>query len=295
MNTTRIMQGVANLEGGKVNTLRVGDMVGRRPQPKYKTTCERCGAVSVASQSQLTTGAARCVADGCGRAHIGEHLRETGRRFRAKVEAEAEAKRAAREEQERQAEEQAKQEAQAERRRRLQEFTKNEIVNGRDEQLFVSPELRGIRLTKDEAAAFNKEQSDLFVSTTPEYQPYKSNESADAILSYLERNGVRIFDVGTLRAAFLRLKDLELLQLRPAKPREEPITPTPIVRPNVNIARTNEPKTYVGKDWQTGRERTFTQREVDRMSSTEFARAFRVAPTFAETFSAMREHRNSEV
>jgi len=272
--TTRIMVGVANLVGRKVNSLTVGQMVSRRPEPRYQTRCEICDTVGTATQRQLTTGAARCLANGCGRAHVGEHLRETGRRFRAKVEADAEAKRAAQEEQERHADRQAKKEALSERSRRLREFTRNEVANGRDEQLFVSPELRKLTLPKDEATKFNKNESDKFVASTPEYASYRSNESADAILAYLERNGVRIFDVATLRAAFLRLRDLGLIQPRPADPPDEPQ-----VRPKQSVVNLTVAKPDDGSEqgWdESGNPITLTRRQVAALSADQYRRFKRI-------------------
>ena len=285
------MPGVANLEGTKVNSLKVGRMVSRHPAPRYETECEVCGAKRVFAHAALTTGASRCVADGCGREGVGKHLRETARQFKAKVQAEEAARRLEAEQREREADAQARQEAEAARRQRMQAFKRNEVTTGRDVELYVSDELRERSMPKDEAAAFNKEQSDIFVRETPEYSEYKSDKNADAILDYLDRNGVRIFDSATLRAAFFRLRDLGMIQPRPAAAPAEPAKPAPTPKfVNLTIEQSG-PKTYIGKDWQTGRKREFTQREVDRMSSTDFARAFEVAHTFAETFTAMREER----
>ena len=68
MSTTRIMPGIANQEGRRVNTLVVGEMVSRLPLPRYRVTCERCGSETTESHERLNSGAAQCKAAGCGKA-----------------------------------------------------------------------------------------------------------------------------------------------------------------------------------------------------------------------------------
>jgi hypothetical protein len=51
------------------------------------------------------------------------------------------------------------------------------------------------------------------------------------------------------------------------------------------------PKTYVGRDYVTGAERTFTEREVNRMSSLEYQRAFPVLGSVSELFTVLSDER----
>lgn len=65
--STRVMQGIVDLTGRQVNTLRVGDMISRHPRPRYRTTCQQCGAQSTEGQDRLGNGSARCLSVSCGK------------------------------------------------------------------------------------------------------------------------------------------------------------------------------------------------------------------------------------
>ncbi|MBS1799557.1 MAG: hypothetical protein JSS95_06990 [Acidobacteria bacterium] len=155
------------------------------------------------------------------------------------------------------------------------------VQNDRDPKLFVSDAMRTASMSPKEADAFNEVEVKKFIADTHEYQEYKTPGNAERILDYLSRNGVRIVDSETLHAAFVRLRDLGILEKKP--------TPQPVEQPrrvNLNVTRSKPqpsgPKVYIGRDYATGLDRELTQREVDRMSSTEYARAFPVAKTIFE-------------
>ncbi len=66
MSSTRVMPGVIDMQGRKVGTLVVGEMVSRHPKPRYRTTCE-CGAQSTEGHDRLANGAARCMSSSHGK------------------------------------------------------------------------------------------------------------------------------------------------------------------------------------------------------------------------------------
>lgn len=348
MTTTRIMPGLLNMEGRVVNSLRIEKMIARHPQPRYETTCERCGTRSTASQDALTSGAARCRADACGKPvrvrsrdlteerkriaereaerlaeeselserrmaaetedwerpskyapepdlqpSMSERERLAARERREQEEQERRAAEAPRLEAERRAnEEQAAREAAEQARKEKRIAIERELVQEvSDPKLYVSPAMRSASMPQAEAERFTTQQAEQFAQS-PEYVPYRSLENADVILSYLRRNGIHIADVETIRAAFRRLRDLGLLKQKPAPAAAAPVeqprqSRPPIDRPSTAV----QPKTYRGRDYATGRERDFTQREVDRMSSLEFQRAFKVVPSVRDLFAVMGESR----
>lgn len=333
MSTTRVMPGVANMEGQTVNTLKVGEMVSRNPRPRYNTTCQRCGARSTEGQDRLVNGAARCRSLSCGKSvqPTGRDLVREQRRIAAEREAEQatadreasaarmeaetadwerperyaptpskhtvmserermelrafkEAEEAAererlrpiREAEQRAAEEQAKREQrESDRKAKQAAYWKEAVETGPDPKLFVSPELATAEMKKSEAESHNLEQVNKFISTTPEYSEFKSPDNAEKIIAYLSKNGVNIFDVPTLKAAFHRLRDLGIVTPRPAPEPPPAMTPAP--------KRTTAPKPINPKDeivdgWELdgSAPRKWTQRELDRLSATDYRRALRI-------------------
>jgi hypothetical protein len=299
MSTTRVMTGVADFSGKKINSLRIGAMIARRPEPKYDTTCMVCGTKSTETQSRIRSGVAKCLNSGCGKDRLREIVNDTPSRARRREEAAESARR--REREERRAAELA--EAEETFRKTSKELAltiREQILKGKDDELFVSPELLKASMPSAEAQKFNGEQAAIFVRETPEYEKYRSNATLNEIMEYFSRNGVRIFDAAMIRAAFHRLRDFGVIQKRPVPNVEPEPRPQP-TRVNLTIehsepepAKPSGPKTYIGRDWETGMEREFTEREINRMSSKEYARAFPVAPTIAELLSAMQEQRSQQ-
>lgn len=350
MNATRVMPGIIDMQGRKVNSLQVGPLVARHPRPRYEVTCDRCGTRSTASQDQLTSGAARCRFGGCGKAvrnrervgsderqrfaereaeRIAQELEVSERRMAAETEdwerptrykptpdpyqplserqrlelrslkeqeesERLEAERPRLEAERRANEEQAAREAAEQARiERQRAYWAEWVQTDRDPKVYISEEMRHASMPPKEAEAFTAKAAADFAES-PEYAPYRSPSNAGVILAYLLRNGIHIADRDTIRAAFVRLRDLGLLKQKPA-PAPQPKAVEQPRQINLAVQRqsTNEPKTYKGRDYATGRERDFTQREVDRMSSLEFQRAFQVVPTVGALFNAMAESRRS--
>src|SRR5579872_1527953 len=104
--TKREMFGIADYSGHTINSLNIGAIVQRRPEPKYGYVCSVCGSRGFATQSGIRSGAARCTSSTCGKEQLTETLSDTPRKARAREE---QRRRAEQEEQEtRQAAELAK-------------------------------------------------------------------------------------------------------------------------------------------------------------------------------------------
>lgn len=164
------------------------------------------------------------------------------------------------------------------------------VLNDRDPKLFVSDAMRTASMSTKEADNFNSAEVKKFVSDTHEYQEYKTPGNADLILNYLTRNGISITDRETLHAAFVRLRDLGILKKPEPQPVEQPRQVSLTEAPSQPQTPPG-PTVYIGRDYATGRDREFTQREVDRMSSTEYARAFEVIPTISKWLTEINKSR----
>lgn len=147
----------------------------------------------------------------------------------------------------------------------------------------VDPNLIGARMSRADADAFNLREFTKFREQHPDV--FWNHELLEHMGAYWEANGLQIISATMLAALVERYKDAGLL---PDPPEQEP---APEQVPEPEPVQPAGPVTYTGIDWQTGREREFTQREVDRMSADEFRRAFRVAGTVAECLTAMQQQR----
>ncbi len=223
-----------------------------------------------------------------------ERERQSLRQYREEQEAEQrEAERPLLEAERRAAERrEAAESVQREREEKLRAYWSQAVQEAPDPKLFVTPELLTAAMPTKEASAHNVREVEKFISTTPEFAEYKTPANSDKLTAYFDRNGVRIFDAAMLKAAFERLKNLGILEKHPAplsapeeRPRRVNLTVEPVPK------APSRPKTYVGRDFATGQERTFTQREVDRMSSTEYRRAFPVLGSVSELFTVLSDER----
>lgn len=207
---------------------------------------------------------------------MSERERIAIREFNEAEEAERiEAERPAREAEQRAAAEQAEREkAEQERKDKQTAYWREWVLNDRDPQLYISPELVSVEMPTAKAQTYNLDAVQQFVATTQEYGEYRTPENAGKITDYLSRNGVNIFDVPTLKAAFVRLRDLGIVTKRIA-PTPEP-TPAPS---RVNLRISDEPKpapvddgSETGIDWKTGHPLTLTKRQVAQLGAEDYRR-----------------------
>lgn len=68
------MPGIANFSGQQVNTLNVDSMQSRHPEPRYGTTCKKCGAKSTTSHTAIRNKTARCLNSACGKETVAKQL-----------------------------------------------------------------------------------------------------------------------------------------------------------------------------------------------------------------------------
>ena len=139
------------------------------------------------------------------------------------------------------------------------------VLNGRDPQLFIALELNGVRMNRDKAQAFNKEQARRFRENTPDYFPNDAN--LEALVDYFERNEVQIINESMFRAAWERLRSFGAMKERPPaqpqsqseiQPEEEPV----------------DDGSMVGIDPETGEPKRYSRLQIDRMDSEKFKRCF---------------------
>jgi hypothetical protein len=199
---------------------------------------------------------------------------------RERIEAAQRAAEAPRLEAEREAaEEREKQEAaQRERDEKQRRYWAEWVQSDNDTKLFVTDAMRTAKMTKAEAEQFTAKAAEQFAAS-PEYAPFRTPENADAILGYLQRNGIRIADVETIRGAFVRLRDLGLLKAKPApapQPVQQPQRVNLSVAPESKAPPQPQPIVYHGWDLATGEPRVYSEREIERMSSEQMARALQM-------------------
>lgn len=146
---------------------------------------------------------------------------------------------------------------------------------------WIDPDLAGVSMDRSFAGAFD---ADSYLEFLREHSSwfYDCEFNRKQLFSYCERNSAQIFNAEMLRRAALRLQEYRLLEERPDGFERDPATGGIIIprqEPmyvNLSIERPPAPPTYKGWDEQTGLEREFTQREVDRLSADQYRRIFRV-------------------
>jgi hypothetical protein len=141
----------------------------------------------------------------------------------------------------------------------------------RDPKWKLPESAKGLRMSKEKLSAFMERESSAFCEHNPEYFPTTRN--LEAISAYIADQGIGIPDESCFRQAWLRLRELGLIEERPAPaPVPEPIAALVIEQA---LAPT-EPELTAGYDPETGEPRNFTQREIWNMDSITFKKAFRM-------------------
>lgn len=160
------------------------------------------------------------------------------------------------------------------------------VLTDADPKFVVTPTLASASMSQRQAAKNNLTAVEKFTESVSQYAPYRTPGNAAIIVDYLARNGALIYDASMLEAAFIRLKDLGVLTEKPMEAPQNEASDEVLMTPQKN-AEPIGPTTYRGRDYLTGHDRDFTEREVNRMSSLEYQHAFQVAPTVSELFSQM--------
>jgi hypothetical protein len=124
-----------------------------------------------------------------------------------------------------------------------------------------------VRMSASDAREFNGRQAELYAQSHPEL--YKCQELVDLVNSYFAKESIQIVTAAMLERLINRFADAGLLPERPVEPE-----PDPVVEPE--ILAEPVPETYEGIDPSTGEQRTYSAWQVDRMSSDEYRRVFRL-------------------
>jgi hypothetical protein len=162
-----------------------------------------------------------------------------------------------------------------------------DVTLGRKSQLYVSPEVIGIRFESQEAMeAWKNEQSRLFREQTPEYEQYRNSENIQLMFDVFNAHGIDCPDAKMLNALFERLKGDGLLtpnhvekDVQDVPEQQEPDWSR---YPRLDINSIRPPLGHFierkdgmdGYDQQSGEWRHFSELEIDRMDSLTFKRAF---------------------
>jgi hypothetical protein len=154
--------------------------------------------------------------------------------------------------------------------RKLFELAKAEVLAGRPDPEFQMPEqIKTRRMTVAKALKFVEAESARFVEETPDY--FRCDKNLKTMHDYLFAQGVQIPDAEAYKLAFDRCRYLGLLDEKP-EPAPDPITVEP--EPVETSPQTEE--LTDGFDIETGEPRKYTQREIWKMSSLEYKKAFKL-------------------
>jgi hypothetical protein len=157
------------------------------------------------------------------------------------------------------------------------------LLNFKDRDIYVSPSLENARMSINEAARFNGIEAAAFVEANGEY--FASQHNFELLTDYFIRNEITIFDRVMIQRAWEKFKSVSLL--------EEPLQPEPAPAPVVYRQQPEElqrvPLSYPRPSGYrrpsegsqrgfdvNGREKDFTDLEISAMSSEEYKRAFRL-------------------
>lgn len=251
--------------GEVINGLEIQTILrSERGQPVYGCLCRECGAKGVpVRHEQFSTGAAKCISSLHGRSRFQPTTIQ-------KVKAD-EAAEQRRNEEERQRPIREAEQRLTETHRKLATVGRDEVVNGQPDPFWSTPEDANISLGLDEAKEFVREQSKLFRAANPWYFPCQEN--FDAIVNYLIAQRVPIPTLSCFELAASRLRSLGMLKERPEpQPTPAPVQPTTETEPQQDGLTD-------GWDIESGQPRKYTEREINRMSSAEFKKAFKMWAT----------------
>jgi hypothetical protein len=158
--------------------------------------------------------------------------------------------------------------------RKLREVARQAALSERgDAEWRVPTELEGLSLDYNLAKAINGDAFRQFLQENQEYAAeYDCPEARDLVTDYLLRQGCQIANVEAYERAFRRLVEAGLLE---PKPKPQPI-PAPVALEETEFLPGPEPESefYEGIDLATGRPKTYTRYQVNRMSADVYKRTF---------------------
>jgi hypothetical protein len=146
---------------------------------------------------------------------------------------------------------------------------REDVLAGKPDPAWEIPaSAAGLKMPIEQARDFAKTAATQFVKENPEYHATMNN--FETIVSYLTTNSVVIPTEDCFRLAWLRLRELGMIEERPA-PAKEPET---VTQPSEPIPA--ETELVDGFDLETGEPRRYSQAEIWKMSSGDLKKAFRM-------------------
>lgn len=132
--------------------------------------------------------------------------------------------------------------------------------------------LDGYEWPREYAVAFNAESLRLYLSDHPQHKYlFDDKEFLKMIGDYYDRNKISITNGMDIKRTVERFIAAGLAPEPPAPP--PPPQPPPV---RVEPAQPREPEFQEGWDLETGTKRRFSRFEIDRMSSDQYVRTFRL-------------------
>jgi hypothetical protein len=146
------------------------------------------------------------------------------------------------------------------------------VLAGRPDSTWKIPaSAAGLKMTIEQATAFARQQGKQFVEHNPEYFPSVANVAA--VTKYLTAQNVTIPTEECLKLAWLRLRELGMIEERPV-PVSEPTPESQEPQPDPEELREQERNEYRTKvvvtDPRTGQ--SYTEYQLDRLPADEYKR-----------------------
>jgi hypothetical protein len=144
------------------------------------------------------------------------------------------------------------------------------VVTGKPDPAWQTPaSAAGLKMSIEQAKKYARQQAEHFVGENPEY--HRTQKNFETIASYLADQGVEIPTAETLKLAWERLRSFGMIEERMAPvPTPEPVSENP------PESIPSKPELVDGFDPDTGEPRKYSQREIWKMDSMTFRKAFRM-------------------
>lgn len=145
-----------------------------------------------------------------------------------------------------------------------------------DVDVYIAPEVAGASMPKSHADEHNIIEFQKFHKQHPDFYPTTRN--VGLLHDYHVRNHAEIYTADMLGSVFQRMKEAGIDFDEPPAPEPKPMDYASRKPVELRIAPPAKPQpiVYEGFDLETGEPRTYTEREINRMSSDQMKRALRL-------------------
>ena len=169
---------------------------------------------------------------------------------------------------------------------RLVAHQRRQTLYGHVERPYIPDDLPQLN-TPEEIEDFNRREAAAFFQEFENKGWHPSKNNVETLLGYFTNRSITLIDRRMYRAAFLSLKKDGVFEEPAPAPvpvaapvQEEDLDPLPRLplghlQP-IAYRVENTQESYIGLDPSTGRERTFSNWEVEQLSSEDFRKIFRV-------------------